>query len=152
MQIEGYVQALRDDLARVAAVGDESTARAAELLSVALESSLGRRLQEALGEAALELSSQLDSGRIEVRIAGGDPELVLVRDEEGSSAAEPADEAFTARITLRLPESLKARLEAAANREGVSVNTWLVHMLHHAAEPRGHSGGSRRRLTGYGRS
>jgi hypothetical protein len=152
MQIEGYVQALRDDLARVAAVGDESTARAAELLAVALESSLGRRLQEALGEAALELSSQLDSGRIEVRIAGGDPELVLVREEEGTTAAEPADEAFTARITLRLPESLKARLEAAANREGVSVNTWLVHMLHHAAEPRGHSGGSRRRLTGYGRS
>jgi hypothetical protein len=153
MQIEGYVQAVRDDLARVAAVGDESTARAAELLSVALESSLGRRLQEALGEAALELSGQLDSGRVEVRIAGGDPELVLVRDEEGTTnAAEPADEAFTARITLRLPESLKARLEAAANREGVSVNTWLVHMLHQAAEPRGHSGGSRRRLTGYGRS
>jgi hypothetical protein len=152
MQIEGYVQALRDDLARVAALGDESTARAAELLSVALESSLGRRLQEALGEAALELSGQLDSGRVEVRIAGGDPELVLVRDEEGSTAAEPADEAFTARITLRLPESLKARLEAAANREGVSVNTWLVQMLHHVAEPRGHSGGSRRRLTGYGRS
>ena len=152
MQIEGYVQALREDLARVAAVGDESTARAADHLAVALESSLGRRLQEALGEAALELSSQLDSGRIEVRIAGGDPELVLVRDEEGTTAAEPADEAFTARITLRLPESLKARLEAAANREGVSVNTWLVHMLHHAAEPRGHSGGSRRRLTGYGRS
>jgi hypothetical protein len=150
MQIEGYVQALRDDLVRVAAVGDESTARAAELLAVALESSLGRRLQEALGEAALELSSQLDSGRIEVRIAGGDPELVLVRDD--GAVAEPADEAFTARITLRLPESLKARLEAAATREGVSVNTWLVHMLHHAAEPRGHSGGSRRRLTGYGRS
>jgi hypothetical protein len=151
MQIDGYVQALRDDLVRVAAVGDESTARAAELLAVALESSLGRRLQEALGEAALELSSQLDNGRIEVRIAGGDPELVLVRDD-GAPAEPPADEAFTARITLRLPESLKARLEAAATREGVSVNTWLVHVLAHAAEPRGHSGGSRRRLTGYGRS
>ena len=150
MQIEGYVQAIRDDLIRVAAVGDESTARAAELLAVALESAVGRRLQEALGEAALELSSQLDSGRIEVRIAGGDPELVLVKDE--GAATEPADEAFTARITLRLPESLKARLEAAAARDGVSVNTWLVHMLHHASEPRGHSGGSRRRLTGYGRS
>jgi HicB family len=150
MQIEGYVQAIRDDLARVAAVGDESTARAAELLAVALESSVGRRLQEALGEAALELSSQLDSGRIEVRIAGGDPELVLVKDE--GAATEPADEAFTARITLRLPESLKAHLEAAAAQQGVSVNTWLVHMLHNAAVPRSHSGGSRRRLTGYGRS
>ena len=150
MQIEGYVQALRDDLVRVAAVGDESTARAAELLAVALESSVARRLQEALGEAALELSGQLDSGRVEVRIAGGDPELVLVHDD--GVVAEPADEAFTARITLRLPESLKAHLEAAAARDGVSVNTWLVHMLHHAAQPRGHSGGSRRRLTGYGRS
>jgi hypothetical protein len=151
MQIDGYVQALRDDLARVAAVGDESTARAAELLAVALESALGRRLQEALGEAALELSSQLDSGRIEVRIAGGDPELVLVRDEE-AAPSEPADEAFTARITLRLPESLKARLEDAAARHSVSVNTLLVQALQRHLEPRSPSGGSRRRLTGYGRS
>ena len=151
MQIDGYVQALREDLARVAAVGDESTARAAELLAVALESALGRRLLEALGEAALELSGQLEDGRVEVRFAGGDPELVLVRDQE-ATAAEPADEAFTARISLRLPESLKARLETAAARDGVSVNTWLVQVLARVAEPRPSSGGSRRRLTGYGRS
>jgi HicB-like protein involved in pilus formation len=151
MQIDGYVQALREDLARVAAVGDESTARAAGLLAVALEASLGRRLQEALGEAALELSGQLESGRVEVRIAGGDPELVYVRDEE-AAAAGPADEAFSARITLRLPESLKTRLEAAAAVHGVSVNTWLVQVLTRTLEPRAPSGGSRRRLTGYGRS
>jgi hypothetical protein len=152
MQIDGYVQALREDLARVAAVGDESTARAAELLAVALESAVGRRLLEALGEAALELSSQLDDGRVEVRFAGSDPELVLVRDE-AAPPVEPADEAFTARITLRLPESLKTRLEIAAAREGVSVNTWLVQsLMRHHAEPRATGGGSRRRLTGYGRS
>src|SRR3954454_21709435 len=116
MQIDGYVQALREDLVRVAAVGDESTARAAELLAVALESAVGRRLLEALGEAALELNGQLQQGRVEVRFAGGDPELVYVADEE-EPALEPADEAFSARITLRLPESLKARLEAAASRE-----------------------------------
>jgi hypothetical protein len=151
MQIDGYVQALREDLARVAAVGDESTARAAELLAGALESSLGRRLQEALGEAALELSAQLESGRVEVRVAGGEPELVLVHDEP--VPAEAADEAFSARITLRLPESLKTRLETAAARDGVSVNTWLVQALARVAEPRTPgAGGSRRRLTGYGRS
>ncbi len=152
MQIDGYVQALREDLARVAAVGDESTARAAELLAVALESSLGRRLQEALGEAALELSGQLETGRIEVRIAGGDPELVLVRDDEEPPPAEPADEAYRARITLRLPESLKARLEEAAAAHGLSVNTLLVQALQRHLEPRPTGGGSRRRLTGYGRS
>ena len=150
MQIDGYVQALREDLARVAAVGDESTARAAELLSLALESSLGRRLQEAIAEAALELTAQLESGRVEVRIAGGDPELVLVHDEAAGS--EPSDEAYAARITLRLPESLKVRIEAAAAREGTSVNTWLVQALARASESRRPAGGSRNRLTGYGRS
>jgi len=151
MQIDGYVQALREDLARVAAVGDESTARAADLLAVALESAVGRRLLEALGEAALELNSQLDRGRVEIRFAGSDPELVYVPDEE-STPAEPADEAFTARITLRLPESLKTRLDTAAALHGVSVNTWLVQVLARALEARTPSGGSRRRLTGYGRS
>jgi hypothetical protein len=151
MQIDGYVQALREDLGRIAAVGDESTARAAELLSVALESAVGRRLLEALGEAALELNSQLDRGRVEIRFAGSDPELVYVPDEE-VAPTEPADEAFTARITLRLPESLKTRLDAAAALHGVSVNTWLVQALGRTLEARTPSGGSRRRLTGYGRS
>src|SRR5436305_2035812 len=141
MQIDGYVQALREDLARIAAVGDESTARAAELLAVALESALGRRLLEALGEAALELSGQLDDGRVEIRFAGGDPELVLVRDEE-APAQEAADEAFTARITLRLPESLKTRLEGIAANHGLSVNTWIVQALGRAADSRPSSGSS----------
>src|SRR5437763_16322121 len=152
MQIDGYVQALREDLARVAAVGDESTARAADLLAGALESAIGRRLLEALGEAALELNSQLDRGRVEIRFAGSDPELVYVPEEEEAAPAEPADEAFTARITLRLPESLKTRLDTAAALHGVSVNTWLVQVLARTLEARTPSGGSRRRLTGYGRS
>ena len=151
MRLEGYVQAVREDLGRVAAVGDESTARAAELLSLALESSLGRRLQEALAEAALELSSQLEQGRVEVRVAGGDPELVYVGDE-APVVAEATDEAYSARITLRLPESLKSRLETAAAAQGLSANTWLVQTLTRALEPRPSTGGSRRRLTGYGHS
>jgi hypothetical protein len=154
MRVDAYVEALREDLARVAAVGDESTARAAELLAAALESSLGRRLQEALAEAALELSPQLDHGHVEVRVAGGDPELVYVGDETPDpqpAAAEAADEAFSARITLRLPESLKSRLEAAAAVGGVSVNTWLVQALGRAVEPRPARGAGRNRLTGYGR-
>jgi HicB family len=147
MQIDGYVQALRDDLAAVAAVGDESTARAAQLLAVALDSAFGRRLLEALNEASLELSDQLDGARIELRISGNEPQLVVVNDE----AAPAADEgAFSARITLRLPENLKSRIEDAAAREGVSVNTWVVHQLMRGAETRRSGGG--RRLTGFGQS
>jgi hypothetical protein len=150
MQIDTYVHAVCEDLARVAAVGDESTARAAELLAVALESSLGRRLQEALAEAALELSAQLEQGTVEVRVAGGDLELVHVNDAD-PAPADAADESFSARITLRLPESLKSRLEAAAATNGVSVNTWLVQALNRVLDPRSSTGGSRR-LSGYGRS
>jgi hypothetical protein len=151
MQIDGHIQALREDLVRVAALGDETTSRAADILSVALEASLGRQIQDVLAEAALELNAQLDEAHVEVRIAGRDPELVLVR--EDGSLPEHVDEAFSARITLRLPESLKQRVESAAARENASVNTWLVQALQRALEPRrSMSSGSRNRLTGYGRS
>lgn len=150
MQIDGIIQALREDLGNVASLGDETTSRAADLLSVAIEASLGRRIQDALAEAALELNEQLDSAHVELRVAGRDLQLVLVR--EDGSAPEAADEAFSARITLRLPESLKQRVESAAARESASVNTWLVQALQRAVESRRPSSGSRNRLTGYGRN
>ena len=134
MQIDGHIQTLREDLARVASLGDETTARVAEILSSAIESSLARRIQDILAEAALELNTQLDAGHVEVRVAGRDPELVYVR--EDGSAAEAADEVFSARITLRLPDSLKQRIESSAAREGASVNTWLVQALQRAVESR----------------
>ena len=150
MQIDSHLSALREELQKVASLGDEKTARAAELLAVALESSLARRLQDILAEAALELNSQLADGHVEIRIAGHDLELVVVR--EDGAAPDAVDEAFSARITLRLPESLKQRVESSAAREGASVNTWLVQALQRAVEPRRSSAGSRNRLTGYGRN
>src|SRR6476659_1904056 len=104
MQIDGHLNALREELQRVASLGDEKTAHVAELLSVALEASLSRRLQDILAEAVLELNSQLADGHVEIRIAGRDLELVVVHEDGG--APEAVDEAFSARITLRLPESL----------------------------------------------
>jgi HicB family len=150
MQIDGHITALREELQRIASLGDETTAHAAELLAMALESSLARHLQDVLAEAALELNSQLEDGHVEIRIAGRDPELVLVR--EDGTAPEPVDEAFSARITLRLPESLKQRVESAAARDGASVNTWLVQALNRAVESRRPSTTSRNRLSGYGRT
>jgi hypothetical protein len=88
---------------------------------------------------------------VEVRIAGDDPGLVYIEDAD-SHPPEGGDEAYTARITLRLPETLKSRIETAAVSAGVSVNTWLVQALGRALEPRSTVGGGRRRLTGYGRS
>ncbi|HVW79905.1 MAG TPA: toxin-antitoxin system HicB family antitoxin [Mycobacteriales bacterium] len=151
MQIDAYVQLIRDDLDRIAAVGgDEAMVRAAQLLGFALEPALARRLQEALSEAALDLSGQLPEGTVEVRIVGSDPELVYV---PAPAAAEPApaEEAFDARVTLRLSERLKSLLDDAATAAGVSLNTWLVQTLTRAVEPRPAATGTHR-LTGYGRA
>ena len=150
MELAPHVEALQRDLAAIAAVGDDATAQAAQRLSAAIRASTGLRLLDALGEAALELNAQLPSGRVEVRLAGQDPSLVYVDDR----APEPPapEEGAPARITLRLPEGLKASIDAAAAREGVSVNAWLVRALARSVSTptRGREPGNR--LRGFGRS
>jgi hypothetical protein len=128
MQLSPHVEALLADLAEIAAVGDEATAEAARRLALALRSAAGLRFLDALTEATLEVSAQLPSGHVEVRLAGQDPSLVFV-DEHAAAEHTPGDEGLTARITLRLPEGLKAGVEAAAAREGLSVNAWIVRAL-----------------------
>lgn len=146
MQLTSHTDALLADLAAIASVGDEATAAAAERLSQALRASLGLRLLDVLGEAALEISGQLPSGHVEVRLAGQEPSLLYVEAEEAPVAASD-DEGAGARITLRLPESLKAGVEAAAAREGVSVNSWIVRALKRGLDTAPRRVG--RRLTGF---
>jgi hypothetical protein len=149
MQLQRFVDALKADLTAVAELGDETTADAAGRLVVTLQASVGLRLLDALSEAVLELNEKLPSGHVEVRLAGPDPELVYVGDEPEAPVGG-ADEAYSARITLRLPDALKAAVEVAASREGVSVNTWIVRALSRTstAAPAAQSGN---RLTGYAR-
>ena len=132
-----HIAAIQADLAAAASLGDEATTEAARRISDALGSSLHLRLLDVLGEAALDVNGQLPAGHVEVRLAGREPELVFVG--EPDTAAEPQQtvgDDQTARITLRLPEALKAAVEGAADREGVSTNTWIVRALSRALEPR----------------
>ena len=150
MELEPYVDRLQADLTAIAAVGDDAVAQAAERLAAAIRASAGLRLLDTLSEAALEVSGQLPSGRVEVRLSGRDAALVYVEEDEPEPAS-PGGEDLAARITLRLPEALKGGVEAAAAREGLSVNTWIVRALGRALSappPRR----SRHRLTGFGQS
>jgi hypothetical protein len=148
MQLQRFIDALKADLSVVAELGDESTAEASTRIVFALQASVGMRLLDALSEAALELNEKLPSGHVEVRLSGQDPELVYVSDEPAEPSTAAGDEAHTARITLRLPENLKATLEESAGKEGVSVNTWIVRALSRtSAAPSATQ--SRNRLTGY---
>jgi HicB family len=149
MEMARFVAGLEADLAAVAAVGDDETAAAAERLIHAIRGSAGLRLLDVLGQAALELSDQLPAGHVEVRLAGQDPTLVYVGETEPEPDTTP-DDGLTARITLRLPETLKASVEAAAAREGISVNSWLVRALSRSTAPRVQRSGNR--LRGYAQS
>ena len=61
--------------------------------------------------------------------------------EDAPAFDEEAGEAV-ARITLRIPETLKARAEALAPRRGQSLNTWLVGAARAAASERPHHSGA----------
>jgi predicted HicB family RNase H-like nuclease len=94
-------------------------------------------------QAAVEVSAQLAGTEIEVVMSEGEPSL-RVRSAEGG--AEVGSESLDARITLRLPPTLKERVEVAADEVGESVNSWLVRTL--AAQASERSRRSTRRITG----
>jgi hypothetical protein len=152
MDLTPYLEGLRRDLAAAAAAGSEETQRVAELLANALEPAARLAIMDALSAVAAEVTDALDGSTVEVRLHGREPRVVVENlAAEPPPAAPPAtDDAGTVRITLRLPESIKIRLDEAATKEALSVNTWLVRViaraLDHAPNPRGG-----RRITGYAR-
>ena len=149
MQLDSHVQALQQELAAAAGRGDEEAAELARRMGEALAATLHLHLLDLLGEAALEIGGQLDSSRVEVRLAGRDPELVVISDEVPDAAQVGAGEELSGRISLRLPESLKAGVEAAAAREGISTNAWLVRTIARSLDRQRSAKRSRNRMQGY---
>jgi hypothetical protein len=157
MDLSKYVEALRADVTAAAAVGGPDVARAAELVADALDASMRLVLLDILTDTANDLTAALDGPSVEVRMRGREPELVVAGPApEPAPAALPTDDEGTARLTLRLPETLKARAEQAATSEGISVNNWLVRAVHRALEPTPafpvFGGPGPRRITGFGRA
>lgn len=151
MEVTPHVEATRADLEAVTA-GDEQASVVAERLARALEPSLQLRLLDAIGEATAELNPQLPSGHVDVRLAGRDVQLVFVPDEEATRIPPADEDGGTARLTLRMPERLKVRVEEAAASEGISTNAWLVRAVARGLEPRREKRRVGSRITGYAQS
>jgi hypothetical protein len=150
MNLTIVLEGLQQELQGLGELGDERSAQIAQRLGEALASTLRLKLFDLLAQAAVELSSKLPNGHIEVRLAGQEPEFVFV-DSSTGEAAGMAGEELSARISLRLPESLKSAVERSAESEGISVNAWLVRAIARATESRpAHAGG--KRLSGYAQS
>jgi len=138
MDLTRYVDELRQQLSTAAAAGGDEARDLADRLTAPLDAAVRLVLLEALSTAASEITAELAPGSVDVRLQGRDPEFVVVPapvvvEDATPQAPEPVrpaaldpDDVSTTRTTLRLPDQLKAQVEAAAAREGVSVNTWLV--------------------------
>lgn len=164
MDLRPYVDTLRHELAVAAEAGGEPARALAERLTAPLESAARLVLLEVLSAAAAEITRDLAPGSVDVRLRGRDPSFVVTpppSDESFdltadvgselpyaasvSSAADAgptvaressgAEDRGTSRINLRLPDTLKLRVEKAADRQRLSVNAWLVRAAEAALEP-----------------
>jgi len=140
MDMTPYLESLRNDLANAAQVAGPDAQVAAERMALALEPAMRLALMDALAQAAAEISAELPSGSVELRLRGRDPEFVVDLpapampagpNDTGTdtSVTDEEEDTAVARITLRIPESLKARAEELATKSGQSLNSWIVSAL-----------------------
>jgi hypothetical protein len=183
MELDRHIDRLREQLALAAEAGGEEALRLAQRLTAPLDAAVRLMLLDVLGVAAAEITRELAPGSVELRLRGGDPEFVVAappadRNEDtdepreglsagggpassmaggGAASGEGGDGAMS-RVNLRLPDQLKSRVEQAADREGLSINAWLVRAAATAVE-RGEAGPRHepstprggQRYTGWGR-
>jgi hypothetical protein len=107
--------------------GDPAVEAAARALRDALGPAARQLALELIEQAAAEVDAQLPYHKVEVVLRGGEPTLEVRAGEERER--RPAGEEYDARITLRLPPSLKTAIEEAARTAGESVNSYLVRGL-----------------------
>ena len=148
MDLRPHIDEIHRQLEVAAEAGGEEARAMAERLVAPLDAALRLALLDVLAEATREITCELAPASVELRLRGRDPEFVVTvpslgagadpgpggggsADDRSSAdrppldAADP-DEGGMARINLRMPEQLKARIDRAAAGERLSVNAWLV--------------------------
>ncbi len=156
MDLSPYIESVRVGVANASSLADEQTQHVAERLGTAIQSSTRLALIQVLSDAAGSISAEMAPSSVELRMVGQDPEFVvsiqtaeaeptlLLPDAEpepeatGESPNEPDDEPV-ARITLRLPQSVKERVDEMASSDGISTNAWLIRAVMDALADRGGS-------------
>ncbi|OZM76640.1 hypothetical protein [Pseudonocardia sp. MH-G8] len=154
MDLTPHVERLRYELGIAAAAGGDDARALAERLTAPLESAVRLVLLEALSDAADEITREMAPGSVEMRLRGREPGFAVTPAPAedappapggaadalgggigGAAPAPDVEEGAMTRINLRLPDSLKARVEEAAGRERLSVNAWLVRAATSALTP-----------------
>ena len=162
MHVDAYTETLRRTLVETSSLGDDRTQDVARSLAAALDPALRLVALQMLTDTADELNGELDGAHVAVVMDGATPHLLVTQadrsdDREQDHATGPDRHAQTpvqavpevaegpeVRTTLRLPESLKQQIDAAARGQGRSVNAWLVEAARGALSEQSFTSGSQR--------
>ena len=161
MHVDTYTETLRRTLIETSSLGDDRTQDVARSLAAALEPALRLVALQMLTDTADELNSEIDGAHVAVVMDGATPHLLVTQadrsdEQEQDHVKRPDRHAQTpahavpevaegpeVRTTLRLPESLKQQIDAAARVQGRSVNAWLVEAARAALSEQVPASGSR---------
>lgn len=129
MHLEGLLAQIEGSVRSQVALagGDPGVEAAANAMMGALRPALQQAAFSLAEQAALEVDAQLTGHKVEVVLSEGEPTLKVTETETPTSTG--ADEDMSARITVRIPESIKALVEDAADGTGASVNQFVVDAL-----------------------
>lgn len=162
MQVDAYTETLRRTLVETSSLGDDRTQDVARSLAAALDPALRLVALQMLTDTADELNGELDGAHVAVVMDGATPHLLVTQADRSDEreqdhvtgpnrhAETPAhavpevEEGPEVRTTLRLPESLKQQIDAAARMQGRSVNAWLVEAARGALSEQSSASGSQR--------
>ncbi|MFB4421398.1 hypothetical protein C5F59_009910 [Streptomyces sp. QL37] len=142
MDLAPFVVSLNRAVAAAGTAGGEEAEAFLARFAVPLESAIRLTLLEVVSAAADEIAADLKPGSVDVVLRGSNPGFrVTVPKEEpppsasGASApaeppsAQPAADGATARVTLRIPETVKLKVDEIAGLEGLSANAWLARVI-----------------------
>ena len=162
MHVDAYTETLRRTLVETSSLGDDRTQDVARSLAAALDPALRLVALQMLTDTADELNSELDGAHVAVVMDGATPHLLVTQADRSDEreqdhvtgpnrhaetpvhAVPEVEEGPEVRTTLRLPESLKQQIDAAARMQGRSVNAWLVEAARGALSEQSSASGSQR--------
>jgi hypothetical protein len=153
MELSTYIESLQKSLQSAAVPAGKEVVEAAALLSQSLEPAARLCLLEAMAGAADEITLALENASVEARLRGQDVDFVVTDLTQVEAVTGPPEipesqsSEGVARLTLRLPESLKDSVEQAAKSESISVNGWLVSAIANTVSSAPQSGSGTRHST-----
>lgn len=152
MQLSHAITNLESAVETQLRVAGPEIAEAGAQLMAALKPAITQSMMEVVNMAVTEISSQLETQNIDIRLVDGDPELVVNDDPSAVPPPPPppspeGDDVDEARITVRLPGYLKDLIANEAESAGDSINSYVVEVLNSKARRRQGSHGTHHKGT-----